>query len=113
MCQQCLSQLFDFSEDFRIIEVEKCILTYNNTEGKECGRSDEHNAERREGCGGLLVAFTYTHTHTHIASQLRTCSQGVQQLGCCETVYLSSALKTGSGPVPPLRSTYDMNHIFL
>lgn len=25
VCQQCLSQLSDFTEDFQIIEVEKCI----------------------------------------------------------------------------------------
>lgn len=51
VCQQCLSQLSGFSEDFQIIEVEKHILRYNNIEEKEYRRSDEHNAETGEGSG--------------------------------------------------------------
>lgn len=47
------------------------------------------------------------------SSRLQTCSQDVQQPGVRETVYLSSALKTGSGAVPPLRSACDVKQRFL
>lgn len=81
---------------FGIIEVEQCVLQYNNAEG--------HNTKSLKWDKGGI------RTQQQVVDLFSGCPAAG---GGSETVYLSSVLKTGGGPVPSPRSTCDVRHRLL